>query len=725
MPVYKPVSALMRAIPGLLSAAAILLCAAAVARGGETLPENRWTKLADCPPDPLGRELQPGRGAFWCFDPASAKFLRYGGYTPTDCNALWTFDLAARKWENPLKADCSWPPKEDRPGAGAWWSMAYDSKRKVIWMHGGFGAAARYRKELYQDIWQYDPAAGTFKAMKSQKWPAGGGRIVYDGKNDLVLRQPADDSSWAVIHNRERTWVYDPNKNAWEGRQTKGSPKAFSCTVWSFDESAGVAVFLAGAGKKQPADTWTYDAAANAWTKLELKESPEARTYAGSCYDPHNKVTIVYGGIGHPGGDKYGFGHRGGGVALSDTWALDLAGKKWLKLDVGAPEIPKLNGEGANPRFPLRQAMDYDTKHKAVVVSAPTFGVWALRYRAGKAEPLPKIEVAAAAAPFDKVEEPKEPVYKQAEPNKKLLGLEPGKWVKLGGGGALGGGEVPMIYDEATGFCLKYGGCNNGGTTFASGYGNDLSAYDPATERWMALRWVDPAGAPRPVNGCTRYYAYDPVRKVDWFVGGTAGNGLASSLPADWPGGSGTWCYDGLKDRFFMVPHSGAAKVGAGVVCCYDRANNLFVVDAKAYAGNAFAFDPAAKAWKAGAPCRAEAYTYGDFCDSLKRLLVIEPGKDGNKLLAYDAAAGKWEEVETKGPTPSGKGRPTAAYDRDNDVFLCVLDGRTWALTLKDKTWKDLGADTKAVEECLVYDTRHKVFLGCGRGGDMHAFRYK
>jgi hypothetical protein len=349
-----------------------------VPAGAVTLAENRWTKVAELPADPLGRELEPGRGAFWCFEPASAAFLRYGGYTPTDGNGLWSFDLAARKWENPLKVDYSWPPPVDRPGAGAWWSTAWDSKRKLIWLCGGFGTAARKQPALFNDIWQYDPAKKIFTAMKSKGFPAfsAGCRIAYDSKNDLVVRAPAYDGEWGALCNRDATWVYDPGKNAWEGRKTPGSPKNALCAALVFDAAAGKTVYLAQE-KDHLAGTWTFDAAAGAWAKVDTKERPPARVVAGAAYDPENKLVVICGGVGGKAGG-YGYLHRGGGVQLNDTWALDLAKSEWKKLDVGEPAVPKLPGE-RGPRFEHFCAMDYDAKNRAVVLSAPTVGVWAAR----------------------------------------------------------------------------------------------------------------------------------------------------------------------------------------------------------------------------------------------------------------------------------------------------------------------------------------------------------
>jgi hypothetical protein len=694
--------------------------------GEMAVPENKWVKVAEVPADPLGRELEPGRGAFWCFEPTGGVLLRYGGYTPTDCNALWTFDLAKRKWENPLKVDYAWPPPVDRPGAGAWWSTAWDAKRKVVWLCGGSGVAARKQAALFNDVWQYDPAKKAFAAMKSKGFPAfsAGCRIAYDSKNDLLVRAPAYDGEWGAMCNRDTTWVYDPNKNAWDGRKTPGGPKNALATAFVFDPASGKCVYFKPAGDSGPGETWTFDAAGSKWEKLASQENPPGAVVPGACYDPDNKLVVLYGGVGGAKGG-YGYLHRGGGVQLHETWALDVGKGQWKKLDVGAPVVPKLPGE-RGPRFELVCAMDYDAKSKAVVLTASTVGVWALCYRPEGAAALGELKLAALPAP-EKIEPPKEPVFKLAEPNKKLLDLEENKWTQLEGGPSVGGGEVPMTYDEATGYCLKFGGCNNGGAgTFSSGYGNDLSAYDPANERWLALRWVDPCGPPRPANGCTRFYAYDPVRKVTWFAGGTSGNHLAASLPPGVAGG--TWSYDGLRDRFELVPSTGK-QPPPGTICCYDRANNLFVADPKeAWAqANVFHFDPAKKAWTLGAGIKGYPYTFGCYVDSLKSLVAVKAeGKDAPRTMLYDAAAAAWRDAAPKGDGPYGPGRQTLACDPDNDVVLCVLEGKSYIYNVKENSWKVQETNTPKVCEEMVFDRRHKVFLAsAAMGCPMWAYRWR
>lgn len=693
------------------------------------VPANRWTKIGDVPPDPLGRELQPGRGAFWRYDPGSGLFFRYGGYTPTDDNSLWTYDLASRTWANPLSVDYSWPPPQDRPGAGAWWCPAYDTKRKVFWLHGGSGLAARTHKELFDDIWRLDPAAWAFAPAKCRDYPRFTAPIIYDAKNDLVVRAPAYGGEWAARHNQQRTWVYNPNTNAWEGRATGTMPPYVGSTVFVYEPNLGKAVYCGHEKDGESLVVWTYDAAANLWERLDIAgEAPPGRVWPGACYDPVNRVVLIYGGAGKKPGGGYGYMHRGGGTVLDDTWALDVARRKWTRLDVGAPERPTLPGQSQWPRFILPIAMDYDTRLNCAVVSAPTFGVWALRYQAGDLK-LPELKL-GPLKPFDKPREPTEPVYRMAPPNKRLLDMPPGQWMKLGGGPCLGGGEVPWVYDESTGFAIKYGGCNNGGTTFASGYGNDLSAYDPATERWIALRWVDPCGPPRPHNGCTRYYAYDPSRRVTWFAGGTAGNYLCSTTL----GKDGMWVYDGVRDRWDQQPVEGQARFGTGVVGVFDRFRNRFLICPKeTWAGDeVVAIDSAALKWmRTGQKTRSIMYTYGCFVDSLKGMMIVDfPGKEGQPSgparTWLFTADDQWRDLAPGGDELPTRGRPTLAYDPGNELVLCIGLGRTFVYSVRENRWTDAGVETPKANEMLVFDRRHKVFLAtAAMGVEVHAFRVK
>jgi hypothetical protein len=700
-----------------------------------SVPANQWTKIAEAPGDLYDRELEPGQGAYLCYFPDSGLFYRYGGYTPTENNDLYSFSLAARKWVLEKAPDYSWPPPSDRPGAGPWWSMAYDGKRNVIWMMCGSGTASKTHLYLYDDIWKFDPAAGTFTRMNSTNFYHGSRvRIAYDSINDRILRAPAYDGEWSYRDNRDKTWCYDPNTNTWEGRSTPGSPKNALAAVWVYAKAYGKCVYmsrdtLVDSLNCELAVTWTYDYAANTWTRLNSTLNPPMRVGAAACWDPVNNLVIVHGGTG---GEKgtYGYAYRGGGVVLEDTWTLDLSTGQWTPLlSAGKPFVPILKKPGGTPLLPQKpgtrgrlvftQAADYDVARQALVVSSPYYGVWALRYQPTGTLDLPALPALPGVWSFV------EPVFPQQPPNQRLLDLAENVWLQLNGGSGIGGGEVPLKYDETTGWVFKFGGCNNHGTTFASGYGNDLVAYDPAAEHWITVRPADPCGPARPANGCTRFYAHDPNHGCSWFAGGTSGNHLAAAIPFDWPGGSGTWRYDCGKDKFELVPSTGVFHGALGVICGYDRVNDLFITPSQQNWGTVAAsvFNTNTHTWSdATTELHAQSYTYADFADSIGKILVME----GATMWGLDPVAGQWNTVSTAPASPTA--RPAVAYDCYNNVCLVHgINSRTYIYNVRTGAWTDMAPDsgTPNLGEHLAFDRRHGVFLGGDMNGPMYAYKYK
>ncbi len=709
-----------------------------VPEGVMTLPENRWTRIGDVPPDPFARELAPGRGAFLSYEPMSGRFLRYGGYTPTDCNSLWTYDLVRRRWENPLQVDYDWPPPADRPGAGAWWSMARDSKRNVVWFFGGWGLVGRTHPEVMRDVWKYDPVTKEFTAMNAENTPGipiDGLPIVYDASNDLLVLAPGarSDPRWDE-HLRGKTFVYDPGRNVWETRDTPEMPMRVRMgpNVMVYAPCIGKTVYLENDDHGGPATTWTYDAAENIWEVLQAGENPPGRVVAGSAYDPVNKAVLVVGGAGYAeeqSSRSAGYLNTGNGVPFNDTWILDLsdpAQPQWRRICVGAPVIPELPGQ-TPIRFEIMTAMDYDVQNRTFVLAAPTMGVWALRYRPQGGELLPDLSL--EALPAFPEPETRERVFPMADSNERLLNLDPGTWVELGGGRRVGGNEVPVTYDESTGFVLSYGGCGSGGTTFASRYSNALSAYDPATERWIALRWYDVCAPPRHRNGCNMFTAYDTKRERTYIYGGTAQNQLARSILPDWEGGPYIWSYHGLSDRFEMIPlKEDPPAMGNGTCTSYDPLNDLFVINLGSYWDYMFAYDPQESVWRNIGQRRHVGYSFATYVDTLQGIFSMHQGEP----VFLDAAKGEWRVLPSHGEQPQVEGswerRSSSAYSPDGDVVMSIGARQAWLYNVQTGIWTHLGEapHCQYFDNHVVYDKRHKVFLillGMARNQGVWAYR--
>ena len=103
----------------------------------------------------------------------------------------------------------------------------------------------------------------------------------------------------------------------------------------------------------------------------------------------------------------------------------------------------------------------------------------------------------------------------------------------------------------------------------------------------------------------------------------------------------------------------------------------------------------------------------------------LEEENEDPKTMLYDPASQAWKDLAAGGDAPKGPGRQTLAYDGVNDIVLCVHGGQTYVYEVGRNAWKLLPVEKVDVVEMLVFDTRHKVFLGtAAMGRPMWAFRY-
>ncbi|MGQ9663113.1 MAG: hypothetical protein ACUVWX_12365, partial [Kiritimatiellia bacterium] len=129
------------------------------------------------------------------------------------------------------------------------------------------------------------------EAMRSANWPSYPARIVYDERNDLVLRAPAYDGEWAARHNKDTTWVYDPVRNRWEGRPTL-----------AYDSDQDTVLCL------HDGRTYVYTVKLNVWKKLDV--DPPGKAAECMVYDTRHKVFLATHNMEE---HMWAFRYRGGG----------------------------------------------------------------------------------------------------------------------------------------------------------------------------------------------------------------------------------------------------------------------------------------------------------------------------------------------------------------------------------------------------------------------------
>ncbi len=356
-----------------MKAAALVLVLLGAQEGG-----GRWTKLADPPPDPAGREMSPGMMGAWVWVPDLKSFLLYGGRSPAFSNALWSFDPSARTWKELVACDRlqggavrrpgEIPWSAERPAPGSDFGAVYDPGSKSVWMAGGwrYSGVADWGGARF-GTWRY--AAGAF-SPGPEPGPEGQVKLVLDPKGHRAIASPRAE------RGRVSTWVLSLETGRWEKRESAAGPRPSGHPALAFDERAGVAVLFDDWGQ-----TWTYDPSKDAWRDMKPEKAPPHRRHAASWYDPQAGRVFIHGGITQdyppgkyePGREDYvSFYTNEWGKQYADVWSYDAGANEWREEKSEGPPAPS-----KRPIF--RDLACWVPELKAAVFYDGTVGVWAYR----------------------------------------------------------------------------------------------------------------------------------------------------------------------------------------------------------------------------------------------------------------------------------------------------------------------------------------------------------
>lgn len=643
------------------------------------IPANTWVRLGDCPGDAEGREVPPGRGSTWAYEPTSRRFFRYGGYTPRFSNALDTYDPATGRWARLFAEDEHYPAT--RPGGGANWGLHYDRARQRLWFSGGFANGTTGSHGL----WSLDPATTTFTEFEATL-PANVARLTYDSVHDLFVASPPE-----AISVRDRTWTYDVPTRRWTQRTTVGAPQA----TWSghyqgvFHEALAKVVIFA----PEPAGlvAFSYDAVAHQWTRVATNQAPSTRQISSIAYDRDLQVILLHGV--HPTGSD------GDITPLNDTWVFNLANGEWREISTPGP-TPMRSNLRSRIETTYRQALAYDSDRRRFVMADPDLGVWAFRYD-GSQPPgasaidhgfVPVIGLAARNPPAPGPGEVRRTFPTPVNPRIAALGAN--QLVKLTDE-RLTGGEVGWWYDSDQGVMIKYGGCGNQSSPYWAGYGNSLLIFDPGTARYFSRRVSDVSGGLRPHNGCTRSVVYDPARKVSWFFGGV-GSGPYSQHPPNPP--PGVFAYDFATDRFSKLGPGSEPTVNCNVAFGPSVGLAVYpdqVTQAGQVVKRTWVFDSTTATWTVSADPTSPGvpYAYQRMTWDSQRQRFLSLGLAGsadaglrNLTMAYDPATRRWTDLQPANQPPYRSSKFGLVYDSRNDVVILLGGSVSW----NTDWWNDL-----------------------------------
>lgn len=286
--------------------------------------EAAWGRLQVAGPTPDAREDHT-----WTRGEDGSIYLFGGRDGATLFGDLWRFDPSAMTWAR-LAGQAGAAPAS-RFGHEAAWAPGLGL---VVW-------AGQAGTRFFDDLWLYEPAAGTWRELPSRgdapvaRYGSCSG-IGPDGRLWISHGFTEDGTRFAD------TRAYDLDTGTWADESPGGGPfeRCLHACWWT---SAGRLALYGGQTTGTPAlgDLWfltpgSSTGAASAWTEAPTPEPAPRNLPAVARGDTH---TVLFGGRGLD------------GEPLDDTWLFVEGASGFVRLDSG----------GRAPRARSGAAMVYDT----------------------------------------------------------------------------------------------------------------------------------------------------------------------------------------------------------------------------------------------------------------------------------------------------------------------------------------------------------------------------
>jgi hypothetical protein len=186
-------------------------------------------------------------------------------------SAVWLYDPAANHWVNMRPPPYGQPNSRQTVG-GLDSGATYDPKRGLVYTFGGQSSSGGKNA-----LFSYDAYSNELKFLDAANKPPerDGMGLAYDTKHEKLVMfgsQYLED---------ERTWLFDPAKNAWESHLLHPHPPHQKvtkdyCTIprLAYDPLHGIVLCLAWLGEDGGHETWALDVGKLAWTKLSPAIEP-------------------------------------------------------------------------------------------------------------------------------------------------------------------------------------------------------------------------------------------------------------------------------------------------------------------------------------------------------------------------------------------------------------------------------------------------------------------
>lgn len=208
-------------------------------------------------------------GAGYAYDQQRQLAVLFGGFSATNVATTYLYSGGA-----------FFATYEPSPGPRSLFSFTSDPENKAIWMYGGLD-----ENNDYPDFWKYQ---GNFQPQS-----------LVDGPDSCPAPNSAFDTNrhrLVLMCGTNATWELDPVEYKWTNIMSKEYPKGHRFASMVYDDNLKKIVFFGGYdGTNYLDETWTWDG--SQWTRVKKNPAP-SRAITSMWYDPIQKKTVIYGGIG-------------------------------------------------------------------------------------------------------------------------------------------------------------------------------------------------------------------------------------------------------------------------------------------------------------------------------------------------------------------------------------------------------------------------------------------
>lgn len=251
-------------------------------RQGVAVEVAVWTRLA-LPAVATGRAFH---GAV--YEPSLESILLFGGRDGDDAGA--SLD------DSGLASGAAWSALSSTYARRGYVRGVFDSARGRVVTYGGLNVALITGVSNYAETWEFDGSASSWARSSSGSLPGrrSGYGLAYDSKRKVTVLFGGYDQSWMDD-------IHEWNGTAWTKACTTSAcksgprPSARSLPVLVYDEARGVSLLFGGNGSKGLLDdTWCWDGVG--WTLLTPADAPSARHSSAATYDPVSQRVLLFGG---------------------------------------------------------------------------------------------------------------------------------------------------------------------------------------------------------------------------------------------------------------------------------------------------------------------------------------------------------------------------------------------------------------------------------------------